>query len=60
MIRAETGPGRNLIMVLLIAAACGRGGLAALQAERSDFDKSRANPTRNWISWVKKVKASKP
>jgi hypothetical protein len=59
LIRAETGDGRNLNHVMVIAMACGRDGLAVLQAERSEFDKERGNPTRNWISWVKKVKASK-
>jgi hypothetical protein len=60
LIRAETGAGRNLVNVLVIAMACGRDGLAVLQAERSEFDKERANPTRNWISWVKLSKTTSP
>jgi hypothetical protein len=60
LIRAETGAGKNLVNVMVIAMACGRDGLAVLQAERSEFDKSRANPTRNWISWVKLSKTTSP
>ncbi len=50
LLRAETGPGRNLGLVLLLAAAAvGVGGLAALKAERAEFDDSRTTRTRNWI-----------
>jgi hypothetical protein len=61
LLRAETGPGRNLGCVLLLAAAAlGAGGLAALQAERAEFDASRTTRTRNWIGWAKRVRRTSP
>jgi hypothetical protein len=61
MLRAETGPGRNLTYVLLLAAAAvASGGLAALKAERAEFDDSRTTPTRNWIGWAKRVRRTSP
>ena len=61
LLRAETGPGRNLGLVLLLAAAAvGVGGLAALKAERAEFDDSRTTPTRNWIGWAKRVRRTSP
>ena len=61
LLRAETGPGRNLGLVLLLAAAAvGVGGLAALKAERAEFDDSRTTRTRNWIGWVKRVRRTSP
>ena len=42
LLRAETGAGRNLGLVLLLAAATvAGGGLAALKAERAELDDSR-------------------
>ena len=61
LLRAETGPGRNLGLVLLLAAAAvGVGGLAALKAERAEFDDSLTLRTRNWIGWVKRVRRTSP
>ena len=61
LLRAETGPGRNLGLVLLLAAAAvGVGGLAALKAERAAFDDSRTTRTRNWIGWAKRVRRTSP
>ena len=61
LLRAETGPGRNLGLVLLLAAAAvGVGGLAALKAERAEFDDSRTTRTRNWIGWAKRVRRTSP
>ena len=61
LLRAETGPGRNLGLVLLLAAAAvGVGGLAALKAERAAFDDSRTVRTRNWIGWAKRVRRTSP
>ena len=61
LLRAETGPGRNLGLVLLLAAAAvGVGGLAALKAERAEFDDSRTARTRNWIGWAKRVRRTSP
>ena len=61
LLRAETGPGRNLGLVLLLAAAAvGVGGLAALKAERAEFDDSRTTRTRNWIGWAKRVRRASP
>ena len=61
LLRAETGPGRNLGLVLLLAAAAvGAGGLAALKAERAEFDDSRTTRTRNWIGWAKRVRRTSP
>ncbi len=61
MLRAETGPGRNLIYVLLLAAAAvASGGLAALKDERAEFDDSRTTRTRNWIGWAKRVRRTSP
>jgi hypothetical protein len=61
LLRAETGPGRNLTYVLLLAAAAvASGGLAALKAERAEFDDSRTTPTRNWIGWAKRVRRTSP
>jgi hypothetical protein len=61
LLRAETGPGRNLGLVLLLAAAAvASGGLAALKAERAEFDDSRTTPTRNWIGWAKRVRRTSP
>ena len=61
LLRAETGHGRNLgIVLLLAAAAVGRGGLAALQAERAQFDESRTSRTRNWVGWAKRVRQTSP
>jgi len=61
LLRAETGPGRNLGLVLLLAAAAvGVGGLAALKAERAEFDHSRTTRTRNWMGWAKRVRRTSP
>lgn len=61
LLRAETGPGRNLGLVLLLAAAAvGVGGLDALKAERAEFDDSRTTRTRNWIGWAKRVRRTSP
>ena len=61
LLRAETGHGRNLGLVLLLAAAAvGVGGLAALKAERAAFDDSRTTRTRNWIGWAKRVRRTSP
>ena len=61
LLRAETGPGRNLGLVLLLAAAAvGVGGLAALKAERAEFDDSRTTRTRNWMGWAKRVRRTSP
>jgi hypothetical protein len=61
LLRAETGPGRNLGLVLLLAAAAvSGGGLDALKAERSAFDDSRTTRTRNWIGWAKRVRRTSP
>jgi hypothetical protein len=59
--RTETGHGRNLGLVLLLAAATvGVGGLDALKAERTAFDDSRTTRTRNWIGWAKRVRRTSP
>ena len=42
------------------AASVGRGGLAALQAERAQFDQSRTSRTRNWVGWAKRVRRTSP
>jgi hypothetical protein len=61
MLRAETGPGRNLGLILLLAAAAvGVGGLAALKAERAAFDDLRTTRSRNWIGWTKRVRRTSP
>jgi hypothetical protein len=61
LLRAETGAGRNLGLVLLLAAATvAGGGLAALKAERAKFDDSRTARTRNWIGWAKRVRRTSP
>jgi len=61
LLRAETGSGRNLGLVLLLAAAAlDSGGLAALKAERAAFDDSRTARTRNWLGWAKRVRRTSP
>jgi hypothetical protein len=61
LLRAETGAGRNLGLVLLLAAATvAGGGLDALKAERAKFDDSRTARTRNWIGWAKRVRRTSP
>jgi hypothetical protein len=56
VLRQETGPGRNLALVLLLAAACATKGLTALQADRSDYDMSRVVGSKNWLSYAKVTK----
>jgi hypothetical protein len=56
LIRAETGDGRTLGLVLLLAAACATDGLSAIQAERQEFDFGRTRKTRTWLSWAKRVR----
>jgi hypothetical protein len=61
LLRAETGPGRNLGLVLLLAAATvAGGGLDALKAERAAFDDSLTLRTRNWVGWAKRVRRTSP
>jgi hypothetical protein len=58
VLRAESGDGRTLGLILLLAAACATDGLSALQDERSTFDDALTIKTRNWISWAKRVRRS--
>jgi hypothetical protein len=54
MLRVETGDGRNLSMILLLAAAVATYGFSVLQADRNAYDSVRTQSTRNWISFCKK------
>lgn len=60
MLRAETGSGKNLAAVLLLAAAVMNHGMHALLMERAAFDETRTARTRNWIGWVKRVRRTSP
>jgi hypothetical protein len=54
LIRVESGDGRNLSMILLLAAAVATSGFSVLQADRNAYDSVRTQSTRNWISFCKK------
>jgi hypothetical protein len=56
LLRAETGAGRNLAMVLLLGAAVVTSGFSALIADRTVFDDSRVASTRSWIAWARQAR----
>jgi hypothetical protein len=58
LLKAESGPGRNMGLVLLLAAAVMTCGYSKLIDERQQYDASRVVSTRSWIAWAKQTRRS--
>jgi hypothetical protein len=56
ILRRDTGPGRSLALILMLAAACATVGMGTLRAERAQYDLTRLIASRNWLSYTKATK----